>query len=87
MAIFGFNNHSLKRHKVKPLECLQALADPNKKEGLISESSNGNPTIIWIGSTMAGRLLEVGVEYLEDMDWIFHADSVGSHYKKLYEKK
>jgi hypothetical protein len=87
MAIFGFNNHSLRRHKVKPRECMQALADPNKKEAQISESKNGNPTIIWIGGTMAGRLLEVGVEYLEDMDWIFHANFARSHYKKLYENK
>ena len=87
MTIFGFNNHSLKRHKVKPLECLYALADPNRKEGLIGESNNDNPTIIWIGATMTGRLLEVGVEYLEDMDWIYHADSARSHYKKLYENK
>jgi hypothetical protein len=58
-----------------------------KKEVITGESRNGNPTSIWVGTTMAGRLLEIGVEYLEDMDWIYHANSVSSHYRKLYENK
>jgi hypothetical protein len=83
MVIFGFNQDSLKRHNVTERECLEALADEQEVDD--GESRDGNPTVMWLGMTMAGRLLEVGVEYLPSMDWVYHADDARSHYRKRYK--
>lgn len=39
---------------------------------------------MWVGKTHLERLLEVGVEYLEGMDWIYHANSAQSKYRRQY---
>jgi hypothetical protein len=41
---------------------------------------------IWVGMADTGRLLEIGVEYLINMDWIYHANTARNYYKKVYEK-
>jgi len=69
-----FNKASLKRGKVSPDECLEALADPFKMyyEDLLSE--RGNPRRMWVGYTLAERRLEIGVEYMRNnVDHIYHA--------------
>ncbi len=87
MVIFAFNEDSLKRHRVTQRECLEALVDPVKLLASSDESKAGNPTTIWVGMTTKGRLLEVGVEYLEDMDWIYHANSARIHYRRAYKRQ
>jgi len=87
MSIIGFNQDSLKRHKISERECYEALSDECRQEVEYGESKNGNPTIMWLGITHRGRLLEVGVEYLPGMDWAFHIDDAKAHYRKMYIKK
>lgn len=84
MAILGFNSDSLVRHGVTPQECMEALADPCVIEVDESENKSGNPRIMWVGKTQLERMLEVGVEYLDDMDWIYHANNAQSKYKSRY---
>ncbi len=86
MIIFGFNHDSLDRNGVSEQECLQALADPLKIEVEEDESESGNPRSMWVGKTQLDRLLEVGVEYLEDMDWIYHANNAQAKYRERYEQ-
>ncbi len=85
MTIFGFNYESLNRHQISDKECLEALADPDKIEIEQSESEDGNPRSMWLGKTNSERLIEVGVEYMEEMDWIYHANKVKAKYKAFYE--
>ncbi len=82
--IFSFNDLSLKRHNVARWETLQSLEDPLRIEVEQGENAEGNPTSIWVGMTAHVRLLEVGVEYLEDCNHIFHADNCRSHFKAMY---
>lgn len=84
LAILGFNNESLVRHGVTQRECIEALADPCVVEVEEGESNSGNPRIMWVGRTQLERLLEVGIEYLDDMDWIYHADNAQSKYRHQY---
>lgn len=86
LIIFGFNHDSLDKNGVSEQECLQALADPLKVEVEEDESVSGNPRSIWVGKTHQDRLLEVGVEYLEHTDWIYHANNAQSKYRELYEQ-
>lgn len=86
MTIFGFNHDSLDRHGVSEQECLQALDDPLRLEVEEGESDSENPRIMWVCKTDLERLLEIGVEYLEDMDWIYHADNAQAKYRRLYEQ-
>jgi hypothetical protein len=44
------------------------------KEVAQGESKNGNPTATFVGVTLEGKIIEYSVEYLEEMDWVFHAD-------------
>jgi hypothetical protein len=85
MAIFGFNDESLRRHKVTHRECLEALVDPLRIIASSGESKAGNPIIIWVGMTDKERLLEVGIEYLEDMDWFYHASTAKAHLRRMYQ--
>jgi len=63
---------------------MEALADPCVVEVEESESKSGNPRIMWVGKTHLERLLEVGFEYLEDKDWIYHANSAQNKYRRQY---
>jgi uncharacterized DUF497 family protein len=84
VTIFGFNQESLERHGVTEQECLQALADAMKIEVEESESADGNPRSMWVCKTQPGRLLEVGVEYMGGMDWVYHADNAQAQYRNKY---
>lgn len=71
---FAFNDDSLKRGKVSPEECLEALADPFKTYYDDLPSERGNPRRMWVGYTLTERRLEVGVEYMKNnVDHIYHA--------------
>ena len=71
---FTFNDDSLKRGKVSPEECLEALADPFKTYYDDLPSERGNPRRMWVGYTLAERRLEVGVEYMiNNIEHIYHA--------------
>jgi uncharacterized DUF497 family protein len=53
---------------------LEALADPFKTFFDECQSDRGNPRRMWIGYTLTERILEVGVEYMNnDIEHIYHA--------------
>ncbi len=81
--LFSFNDDSLNRHNVTHQEILEALEDLFKVEVDIGEHK-GNPTSIWVGKTFTERLLEVGLEYLEDCNHIYHADKARAKYAIRY---
>ena len=71
---FTFNYDSLKRGKVTPEECLEALSDPFKAYYDEPPSDRGNSRRFWVGYTLTDRRLELGVEYRKnDIDHIYHA--------------
>jgi hypothetical protein len=41
---------------------------------------------MWIGKTQLERMLEVGVEYMDGMDWIYHADNAQARFRTKYEQ-
>lgn len=86
MTIFGFNHDSLDRNGVSEQECLEVLADPLKIEVDEGESLDENPRSMWVGKTQLNRLLEIGVEYMDGMDWIYHADNAQAQYQIRYEQ-
>jgi hypothetical protein len=87
LTIFGFNDESLTRHGVTQQECLQALADPLAIDIEEPDSADENTRIMWVGKTHTERTLEVGVEYLDGMDWIYHANDAQNDYKQEYEAR
>lgn len=84
--IFSFNNNSLSRHNVSQQEILEALEDPYKIEVETGEYES-NPTSLWIGKTFTERLLEVGVEYLEDSNHIYHAAKARAKFAVKYARE
>jgi glucose-6-phosphate 1-dehydrogenase len=84
--LFSFNDDSLNRHNVTHREALETLGDPFKVE-VDTGNHNGNPTAIWVGKTLTERLLEVGVEYLEDCNHIYHAAKARTIYATKYSKR
>jgi hypothetical protein len=84
--LFSFNDESLHRHKVTRQEALEALEDPYKVEVELGEHK-GNPTSLWVGKTFAERILEIGVEYLEDFNHIYHANKAKAKCAAQYGKQ
>ncbi len=83
---FTFNDDSLKRHKISHEDVLEALEDPFKLEVKTGEY-RGNPTSLWIGRTFTERLLEIGIEYLEDCNHIYHAKKANAEHAAKYLNK
>jgi hypothetical protein len=51
-------------------------------------SKRGNDRLMFVGFDSSGRLLEAGVEYIdnEDVELVFHANDATPKYKKLYTR-
>ncbi len=78
-----FNMDSLRRHRVSKTECLEVLADPLKFRADQEESKRGNIRRMYVGKTVAGRTLEVGVEFLSNEKLnIYHARKATSAMKE-----
>jgi len=80
-----YNHDSLDRHGVSEQDVDEVYA--NGKDFDMSSSVKGNDRIMVVGWTSAGRLLEVGIEYLADGDeYIFHAMEATQYYRELFDK-
>lgn len=82
-----YNKDSLSRHGVSEEEADEVLA-----RGVwfpLDPSERGNDRLMFVGFTLAGRLLEVGVEYFdaEDREHIFHANDAAEPYRKAMEQR
>ena len=51
-------------------------------------SHRGNDRLMFVGFDSSGRLLEVGLEYIndEDVEFIFHANYATPQYENLYTR-
>lgn len=75
MTITGYDNAALK-HGItqEEIEYVSAHYPWRTKEVNNGESVTGNPTATFVGATWTGKMIEYSVEYLEGMNWVYHAD-------------
>lgn len=80
-----YNYESLDRHGVTVQEADEVYATGCDFD--LDPGSDGNDRLMVVGWTSAGRLLEVGIEYLPDgNEHIFHACAATTAYRELFEK-
>ena len=87
------NYESLNRHNVTEEECNQVTEDDNRTTEEFDEdfSSDGNWRLMFVGFSKAGRLLEIGVEFIkiEHGYWtnIYHADDATPAWQRRYNER
>lgn len=80
-----YNYESIRKHGVTEQEVDEVYA--TGKDFDMEPSRTGNDRMMLVGWTAAGRLLEIGIEYLANGDeHIFHANDATKHYRKLFER-
>jgi len=54
----------------------------------IGPTDGGNDRLMFVGFDPCGRLLEVGIEYIdaEDVELVFHANVATPHYEHLFAR-
>ena len=75
---------NLKKHKVTRQEVDQVLDSRNLTSRVfdLAPARNGNERAMFVGLTLQGRLIEVGVEVVSDMDdHVFHAMDATQQYR------
>ncbi len=85
MSRTTYNLESLERHGVSPGDVDEAMATGIWEE--LPSSERGNDRLMFIGFTASGRLLEVGVEYFDDMEHVFHANDATNHYRHIFRQR
>ncbi len=78
-----YDDRNLKKHKVSRQEVDQVLDSRNLSTHVfdLPPARNGNDRAMFVGLTMGGRLMEVGVEVLSDIDeHVFHAMNATKQY-------
>jgi uncharacterized DUF497 family protein len=86
MAITTFNDDSLARGKVTHAEIEEVLSDLLTLVVEEGQSKRGNPTRTYVGFTRSDRLLEIGIEYSENENHVFHARKANAKTMKAYKK-
>lgn len=85
MRITGYNWDSLNRHGVTP-----EMIDEVLQGSMVSYFSIDEPDEtceMLVGYTFTERLLEIGLRYrAADEVYVFHAQTVSPHYRKLFEE-
>ena len=79
-----YDDRNLKKHKVSRKEVDQVLDSRNLTTNVfdLAPARNGNERTMFVGLTMRGRLLEVGVEAISDEDeHVFHAMNATKQYR------
>jgi hypothetical protein len=66
---------------------LEVEADPFVIEEPQDPSRAGNPRVLYIGKALTERLLEIGVEFMDEMDYYYHAEVATKEHKKSYESR
>ena len=82
--MLSYDDRNLKKHKVSHQEVDQVLDSRNLTTDVfdLSPARNGNERAMFVGLTMRGRLLEVGVEVFSDTDeHVFHAMTATKQYR------
>lgn len=78
----------LAKHNVTPQDADFVLRSEISVWDNIGPSKRGNDRLMFVGLDSSGRLLEVGVEYLDDADQelAFHANDATARYRKMFER-
>jgi hypothetical protein len=80
-------NRSAFNHGISEDELKETLADPSVREFELEPSIQGNYRVMYVGFTLAGKLLEVGVECTkETFIHVYHADKATAEYRMLYHE-
>ncbi|MBS1998746.1 MAG: hypothetical protein JSS86_20620 [Cyanobacteria bacterium SZAS LIN-2] len=74
------------KHGLTEDEILQALADPFRVYEELLDDDDGNAQDLTIGKTHAEVLLEIGVKYTCDNEFVFHADQANARRKDYYNR-
>ena len=78
------------RHGVSKDEVEEVLADPATEEFALEPSNQGNYRVMYVGFTIWGRLLEVGIECIHSPNQvflhIFHANKVSRQFRSLFKE-
>jgi uncharacterized DUF497 family protein len=79
-----YDDDNLKKHNVTRQEVDQVLDSRNLTTRVfdLAPARNGNERAMFVGLTLEGRLLEVGVEAISDTDdHVFHAMNATPQYR------
>lgn len=86
--LLSFDQSAFK-HGVSADEIQEVLADDNTIEIELEASAQGNYRIMYVGFTLAGKFLEVGVECVDADDKIFvhiyHANRTTAKFRAMYK--
>lgn len=85
---YRYIDKSLKKHGMTRADVNEVLAasNPTTRDFDMELSADDNLRIMFVGFNLAGRLLEVGVEFLSENEAIvFHAQVVSPEYRQYYE--
>lgn len=87
---YNYNNESLSRHNVSRSDVNEILAASNitTRAFDLLLSHGDNLRVMFVGLNLASRLIEVGVEFINENEaYIFHAQTVSPKYRKLYKER
>ena len=87
---YRYNDSGLNGHEVSRSDVNEVLAvyNPTTRDFDLPMSKGDNLRIMFVGYNFAGRLLEVGVEFIsEGESYVFHAQTVSPQYRKVYEER
>lgn len=79
-----YDDGNLKKHKVTSQEVDQVLDSRNLTTRIfdLAPARNGNERAMFVGLTLQGRLIEVGIEAVSDTDdHVFHAMDATQQYR------
>lgn len=85
---YSYNDKNLNRHGVSRSDVKEVLEIDNisRRDFDMSLSKRENLRSMFVGYNFAGRMLEVGVEFIsEERARVFHGQTVSPRYRKLYE--
>jgi hypothetical protein len=72
---------------ITPLDVDFVMRSTISAEEEMSDGVGGTLRVMFVGYTQSARLLEVGVEYLDDQEeLVFHADDATPYYENLFRE-
>ena len=79
-----YNTQSLIKHSVTAMEVDEVLSDRRTIWLDLGSSRDGNDRLMFIGLTKAARALEVGIEFIGEDEYVFHAMAAREQYLKEF---
>ena len=84
-----FDDENLQKHGVSRQEVLEVLESDLSFAEEMTSSDRGNDRALVIGWTYCGKILELGIEYFDDVDreHIFHAMKAGPKHRQEFARR